>query len=134
MPAISKGVMFDYSICDALEKACIPFIPLKGSVLRDLYPEGWMRTSSDIDILVKQDDVEKAADILVEKLGYSRKVGTTREISFFSPLQIHLELHFDLIEDTVSKEQNDILSKIWNVAVSYLPGGQVVPSGVYKGC
>ena len=30
----------------ALNEAQIPFIPLKGSVLRQYYPEPWMRTSS----------------------------------------------------------------------------------------
>ena len=30
----------------ALNEARIPFIPLKGSVLRQYYPEPWMRTSS----------------------------------------------------------------------------------------
>ena len=39
-------------ICDTLEDAQIPFLPLKGSVLRGYYPEAWMRTSCDIDILV----------------------------------------------------------------------------------
>ena len=33
------------NICDALEKAQIPFLPLKGSVIRKYYPEAWMRTS-----------------------------------------------------------------------------------------
>ena len=49
------------SLCDALEAGKIPFIPLKGSVLRQYYPEPWMRTSCDIDILVKQEDAQRAA-------------------------------------------------------------------------
>ena len=32
-------------ICAVLEDAKIPFIPLKGSVIRQYYPEPWMRTS-----------------------------------------------------------------------------------------
>ena len=31
--------------CAVLEEAKIPYIPLKGTVLRDYYPEAWMRTS-----------------------------------------------------------------------------------------
>ena len=50
-----QGLEFELGrICGALEKAEIDFIPLKGSVLRNLYPEPWMRTSADIDILVTQ--------------------------------------------------------------------------------
>lgn len=37
-----------------LNEAEIPFIPLKGSVLRRYYPEPWMRTSCDIDVLVHE--------------------------------------------------------------------------------
>ena len=36
-------------ICQTLEETKIPFLPLKGSVLRGYYPESWMRTSCDID-------------------------------------------------------------------------------------
>lgn len=60
-------------ICEALEKAEIPFIALKGSVLRKYYPEPWMRTSCDIDILVNKIEVEKAATYLVDNCGYSRE-------------------------------------------------------------
>ena len=38
-------------LCETLEQAEIPFIPLKGSVLRQYYPEPWMRTSCDIVFL-----------------------------------------------------------------------------------
>ena len=40
-------------VCDALERAQIPYLPLKGAVLRQYYPQPWMRTNSDIDILVR---------------------------------------------------------------------------------
>ena len=41
----------------------IVFIPLKGSVIRAYYPEPWMRTSCDIDILVDEAEVDRAAYI-----------------------------------------------------------------------
>ena len=44
------------NLCAALEKAKIPFLPLKGSVIRAYYPEAWMRRSCDIDILVHSED------------------------------------------------------------------------------
>ena len=64
-------VNFEYEqICATLEEAKIPFIPLKGSVLRHYYPEPWMRTSSDIDVLVTPENLDAAAAVLTEKLGY----------------------------------------------------------------
>ena len=41
-------------ICAVLENEKIPFIPLKGSVIRDYYPESWMRMSCDIVILIHE--------------------------------------------------------------------------------
>ncbi|MDO5139153.1 MAG: nucleotidyltransferase family protein, partial [Oscillospiraceae bacterium] len=32
-------------ICSALDNGNIDYVPLKGSVIKDLYPEPWMRTS-----------------------------------------------------------------------------------------
>ena len=57
-------------ICDTLEKAQIPFIPLKGSVIRSFYPEPWMRTSCDIDILVDKAYLELAQQCLKRDLEY----------------------------------------------------------------
>ncbi len=51
---------FYAAICDTLERTEISYIPLKGSVIKDLYPEPWMRTSCDIDILVHEEDLESA--------------------------------------------------------------------------
>ena len=41
-------------IRETLEQTKVPFIPLKGAVLRDYYPEPWMRTSCDVDVLVHE--------------------------------------------------------------------------------
>ena len=49
---------------DTLNAAGVPFLPLKGTVLRTLYPEPWMRTSCDIDILVPEERVDAAAQLL----------------------------------------------------------------------
>ena len=57
-------------LCKTLEEAQIPFIPLKGAVLRNYYPEPWMRTSCDIDILVKSEDLDAAILMLTKGLDY----------------------------------------------------------------
>ena len=46
----------------------IDYISLKGSVIRKLYPQDYFRTSSDIDILVKKRDFERACSALKENL------------------------------------------------------------------
>ncbi len=104
----------DYTkLCSALEAAEIPFMPLKGSVLRAYYPEPWMRTSCDIDVLVHRADVERAILCLTENLKYTEHERGTHDISLFSPLKNHVELHFDLVEEGRANNAIDILRSVW---------------------
>ena len=107
----------DYeNICAALEGAGIAHLPLKGSVLRAFYPEPWMRTSCDIDLLVHNADLEAAADLLVEKLHFTRSALGHYDLSLYSPGKVHLELHFSVenLEETNSEQK--VLADFWNVA------------------
>lgn len=101
------------NLCNTLEKAQIPFIPLKGSVLREYYPEPWMRTSCDIDILVHYEDLEKAKLLLVEELQYSEKDRTTHDVSMITPKNVSVELHFDLVEEGRANGAIKILNHVW---------------------
>ena len=58
-------------ICESFEENSIDFMPLKGSVLRKLYAEPWLRTSSDADILVKEKDLKRAEELLEKMSLYS---------------------------------------------------------------
>lgn len=100
-----------------LEAVEIPFIPLKGAVLRDYYPESWMRTSCDIDILVREEDVERAALVLGANCGYRREEKSSHDISLYAPNNTHLELHYTLIEDGVANEAAKVLPHVWEMAV-----------------
>ena len=100
-------------LCDALEKAEIPFIPLKGAVLRRYYPEPWMRTSCDIDVLVRKETLEAAITYLVENLQYTEKGRWTHDVSLYSPSGIHVELHFDLVEEGRANNAIDVLNSVW---------------------
>ncbi len=99
-------------ICKALETAKIPYIPLKGSVLRKYYPEAWMRTSCDIDILVNTDDLQCAIDTLVERLEYQCANRTNyHNVSLHAKNGVHLELHFHIRENI--ENVDPLLSKVW---------------------
>ena len=89
-------------------------IALKGSVIRGYYPEAWMRTSCDIDILVRKEEIPRARALLEERLGYKYVTECSHDISFDSPTGVHLELHFYLLEDYKSlAPQSKILDGIW---------------------
>lgn len=98
-------------IKQTFNEAKIPFIPLKGSVIRKFYPEPWMRTSCDIDILVKEVGVDKASKVLAERLQYKISEKGQHDISLFSPSGIHVELHFKLMD--IEFKQVSALNDIW---------------------
>ncbi len=100
-------------ISELFEREKIKHIPLKGSVLRNYYPEPWMRTSCDIDILVEKDELSRAREALESALEYKYLTKTTHDISFESKTGVHLELHFELLEDKTVKQTTRILSTVW---------------------
>ena len=103
---------YEYNrICEALERAEIVFVPLKGAVIRDYYPQPWMRTSCDIDVLVKEEELDRAAEYLCKELGYSKEdKRSANELSLYFN-NVHLELHYDLTEG--DKYGGEVLSNIW---------------------
>ena len=108
---------------ETLNEAKIPFIPLKGSVLRRYYPEPWMRTSCDIDVLVHEEAVDQAAQTIVEKLGYTYEKKQYHDISLMSDGGVHLELHHSIKENKANIDA--LLSECWDYAA---------PSDDYECC
>lgn len=97
---------------ETLEEAEIPFIPLKGSVIRKYYPEPWLRTSCDIDILVKEADADKAAEYLQTQLQYGVDRKGQHDVSMFTASNVHVELHFKLL-DSDFKQVKDLID-VWS--------------------
>ena len=109
-------------VCALLEAEGIDHIPLKGSVIREYYPEPWMRTSADIDMLVRREELERAKNIICERLGYhTDEVMLEHDISMFSPAGVHLELHFATMEEYCAVNAKAVLERIWDYA--YLKEG-----------
>ena len=110
-----EGLRFEYGqICDTLEQAQIPFLPLKGSILREYYPEAWMRTSCDIDVLVRREHLDDAVAQLTSNLQYEETERSTHDVSLFSPSGVHIELHFDLVEENCANNAIDVLNRVWD--------------------
>jgi hypothetical protein len=111
-----ERINYEYKmILETLEKAKIAFIPLKGSVIRDYYPEAWMRTSCDIDILVHESELDRAIGEFTE-IGFKYGQRGTHDVSLYSPGGITLELHFDLVEEGRVNGCRDILDRVWDYA------------------
>ena len=97
-----------------LEKEKIEFIPLKGAVIRNYYPEAWMRTSCDIDILVHEKDTKRAVKLLTTKYGYTCPIKTFHDFSLYSKTNVHIELHFIL--NFYERRDEEFLKKVWKNA------------------
>lgn len=103
-------------LCETLEKSEIPFLPLKGAVIRSYYPEPWMRTSCDVDVLVKKEDMDRVHTLLVDTLGYKYENTYSHDASYFAPGGVHIEMHFDLIEEGIARSSAKALRGVWSGA------------------
>ncbi|MCQ2385134.1 MAG: nucleotidyltransferase family protein [Clostridia bacterium] len=99
----------------------IPFIPLKGTVLRKFYPYPWMRTSCDIDLLVRQEDLDKALNACKTSAECSDFVNGSHDVGFVLGQGVHVEIHFSLIEEGRINEAEKMLFSVWEHATA-LPG------------
>ena len=89
----------------------IRFVPLKGSIIRSMYPEPWMRTSCDIDILIREEDFDRATEALKQKGFTTDGVRHYHDVSFFYG-GVHLELHFHIRENMDSIDR--LLIRAWD--------------------
>ena len=95
--AIRKVTVFDVervTILEKLEDAGIWYMPLKGSVLKSLYPKTGMRQMADNDILC---DASRMSDvrIIMKNLGFSADSAFGRSIHdhYFKPPVCNFEMH-----------------------------------------
>lgn len=80
----------------AFSEAQISFLPLKGAVLRTYYPEPWMRTMADIDILMELKDEERVHQQLLS-MGYENKsYGGKKDNVYFKAPYVTIEMHKNL--------------------------------------
>ncbi len=76
----------------------IPFLPLKGYRIRSLYPSPDERTMLDVDVLVPNDQIPKAGEILTRH-GFTAGKEWRNDIHFTKPPKLILELHFRLYDE-----------------------------------
>ena len=101
-------------ICEVFSDADVEYIPLKGAVLRPYYPLETMRTSCDIDILIREEDLDKAVECLRQK-EYRFESKNFHDVSLYSPNNVHLELHFNIQENMDNLDL--VLKDAWDYAV-----------------
>lgn len=108
----------------ALDGAKVSYIALKGAVIRDLYPEPWMRTSCDIDLLVHRKDMQRAADALMAATDCKMTDTTGHDVAYLTASGTGIELHHSLIEDGRIAKADRVLSDIWDHVEKSQDGGE----------
>ena len=100
--AIKKSLLFDSSrseIFSKMEEQGIKYMPLKGVILKDLYPDIGHRQMSDNDILF---DGEYRADVceIMKSLGYSVEAyGSSNHDVYFKDPVLNFEMHTSLFNE-----------------------------------
>lgn len=89
------------------------YMLLKGSVIRSLYPEPWMRTSADIDILVRESDLERIVEKL-KQVGYDHTETANNHAVLKSQDGVTIEIHYDLTKTNTDKQTRAVLDSVWD--------------------
>lgn len=80
----------------ALEAAAIDYMPLKGAVLREYYPNPEWRVGRDVDILVRRSDFERARAVAIGVLASAKVTEGSHDAGFETAEGVRVELHFSL--------------------------------------
>jgi len=132
--AISRAENLSYDLTrvrDALNGGKVPFIALKGAVMRELYREDFYRTCSDVDVLIKKEDVDKADRILTKNLSFKFRGGSGHDRLYRSPSGTNLELHFTLLEEGMAGNSFEVLNSVWDNSFQADTGEFIMSEGFF---
>lgn len=85
-------------------------LPLKGMILKEDYPQAYLRSMADVDILCEKGFRRTAEEIFIEE-GYEKENVGIKDTSFRKNGIFHYELHGELV--TSDSPAYDYFSKIW---------------------
>ncbi|MEE5993781.1 MAG: nucleotidyltransferase family protein [Oscillospiraceae bacterium] len=97
--AIRKNIYLDMerqTIFSEFEQHGIWYLPLKGSILKDLYPENGMREMADNDVLYDSGKQKEVMQIMLENGYTAESVGQSHHDVYMKPPVLNFELHTEL--------------------------------------
>jgi len=93
---ISERQMYEIrNIFAAFDQKGIEYMPLKGTLIKEMYPKPEMRSMGDADILIKVEQYDAIKPIM-ESLGFAEKLESDHELIWQKPTA-YIELHKRLI-------------------------------------
>lgn len=114
--ALNEQQFFEYNkITEAFNKNRIDYMPLKGILLKQIYPKPDMRSMSDIDILIKTEQYEKIK-VMFSDMGYNEKKESNHELPW-QKNNIYVELHKRIIS-TYNKDFYQHFGDGWKLGIA----------------
>ena len=101
--AIRKNIMLDMdrtSIFNDFEKNKIWYMPLKGSILKEMYPENGMRQMADNDVLFDKEKQKQVKDIMMAHKYIAKSVGKSNHDVYIKEPIYNFELHTELFNES----------------------------------
>lgn len=101
----------------AFNEELVQVVALKGIIIRSYYVNPELRTMTDIDLLVRENDMNKCENILL-RLGYTYDHETPAHKVYKDKNNLIIELHSTLIDEDYYKKDNpylDVFERIRSV-------------------
>ncbi|MBR4747991.1 MAG: nucleotidyltransferase family protein [Abditibacteriota bacterium] len=98
-----------------LEEAGAEYVPLKGDIIASLYPEPYMRRSSDVDILIREEKLGEVGERL-KQAGFKLAVVSGHDHHYVSD-RLSLELHYQLEGSGLFTDAPSILDRVWDYVI-----------------
>lgn len=108
-------------IFDAFEAAGIAYMPLKGTLLKPLYPSPEMRVMADADILIRTEEYDRVKRVMLD-MGCAFMGESDHEYNWATPTGLHIELHKRLIP-SYNEDYYAYYADGWRLAVPAEEGG-----------
>ena len=100
-----------HSLLDSMRAQGIDAAPLKGWLMKELYPSPELRTMSDVDILVREEQFSQAC-ACAQDSGYERHEETRHHIAYRKKPVTQVEIHNKLFDE--QSLLYPVFSDIWN--------------------
>lgn len=105
--AVRKNILLDADrqiLMDEMENAGIRHMPLKGSILKDWYPQYGMREMTDIDIFFDETKREQVKDIFLRHDYSVYAFNKSNHDVYLKPPVYNFEMHANLFDEKNSKD------------------------------
>lgn len=96
---VQKSAFQDYesiNLYKEFDENNVDYMPLKGEVIKKLYPNHEMRYMGDVDVLIKSEQYPVIKEVM-QKNGYNTICESDHEYVWDKPGRLHFELHKHLI-------------------------------------